>query len=78
VYVSLFPSLDYLLLMTYQSSMFNNFRTVGLGLVRSGEEPSSKKAEDREGMSHGSHMIIVKTHYLKFLKDMTALSLCSS
>jgi hypothetical protein len=45
--------------------MFNNFRTVGLVLVRSGEESPAKKAEDREGMSHGSHMIIVEAHCLK-------------
>ncbi len=45
--------------------MVNNFRPVGLGLVISGEEPPAKKVEDREGMSHGSHMIIVKAHCLK-------------
>jgi hypothetical protein len=43
-------------------------RTVGLGLVRSGEESPTKKAEDREGMSHGSQMIVVKAHCLKILE----------
>jgi hypothetical protein len=55
--------------------MYQQLQNSRLGLGEQlGEEPPAKKAENREGMSHGSHMIIGKAHCLK-MKDLTALRL---
>jgi hypothetical protein len=73
MFVSLFLGLfiAYDLSINYVQQLQNS--RLGLG-EKQVEEPPAKKADDRKGMSHGSHMIIGKAHCLKILEGFDSTS----